>query len=269
MSEYFMSQQLQGKIAVVTGGGRGIGRAIAMRFAAAGARVIIGTRTESAGLDVLAEIRAAGGAAELIVCDIGFKQEAIALIERAAAIYGGLDILVHNAGVFPYAPLQSLSEEDLDRSINVNLKACFWLAQAALPLLAKAAGGGRILVTSSVSGNHANAPGLTHYSATKAGVTGFVRNLALDLAQLNITVNAVEPGFILTERNREPAIADMVNATIAQIPMRRGGDPLDVANLMAFLASGEASYITGQSIVVDGGLTLGTASSIGAQLENS
>jgi 3-oxoacyl-[acyl-carrier protein] reductase len=116
-----------------------------------------------------------------------------------------------------------------------------------------------------VSGNHANAPGLTHYSASKAGVTGFVRNLALDLAPQNITVNAVEPGFILTERNLEPAMADMTRATVAQIPMRRGGEPADVANLMLFLASKEASYITGQSIVVDGGLTLGTISSIGAQ----
>jgi 3-oxoacyl-[acyl-carrier protein] reductase len=268
MSEQLSSRQLQGRVAVVTGGGRGIGRAIALRFAEAGARVVIGTRTESAGRAVLEEIHATGGSAELVVCDIGFKSEAVALIEQAEKLFGGIDILVHNAGVFPYAPLQSLSDEDLDRSVDVNLKACFWLARAALPLLRKSAAG-RILVTSSVSGNHANAPGLTHYSATKAGVTGFVRNLALDLAPLGITVNAVEPGFILTERNRDPAIADMVDATIAQIPMRRGGDPADIANLMAFLASSEAAYITGQSIVVDGGLTLGTASSIGAQLENS
>lgn len=264
-----MSEQLKGRVAVVTGAGRGIGRAIARRFAEAGARVVIGTRTENSGREAVEEIHAAGGSAELVVCDIGFREQAVALVEQAAQRCGGLDILVHNAGVFPYAPLQSLSEDDLDRSINVNLKACFWLAQAALPFLRESATGGRILVTSSVSGNHANAPGLTHYSATKAGVTGFVRNLALDLAPLNITVNAVEPGFILTERNRDPAIAAMVNATIASIPMRRGGDPVDVANLMVFLASREAAYITGQSIVVDGGLTLGTASSIGAQLENS
>jgi 3-oxoacyl-[acyl-carrier protein] reductase len=262
-----MSGKLHGKIAVVTGGGRGIGRAIAKRFAAAGARVIIGTRTAAAGQGVVDEINKAGGEAHLIACDIGFKEQAVDLIKQTEARYGAIDILVHNAGVFPYTSFQQLTEEDLDRTLNVNLKACFWLAQAALASLTKAAGGGRILVTSSVSGNHANAPGLTHYSATKAGVTGFVRNLALDLAPLKITVNAIEPGFILTERNLEPEMAAMVEATVAQIPMRRGGDPLDVANLMVFLASDEAAYITGQSIVVDGGLTLGTVSTIGAQTD--
>ncbi len=260
-----MSGQLDGKVAVVTGGGRGIGKAIAKRFAQAGARVVIGTRTEHSGNEVVTQIRAAGGEAHLVVCDIGFKQAAVDLVQQTLALCGGLDILVHNAGVFPYASFEDLTDDDLDRSINVNLKACFWLAQAAQAALTKSAGGGRILITSSVSGNHANAPGLTHYSATKAGVTGFVRNLALDLAPANITVNAVEPGFILTERNLEPAFADMVQATVSQIPMRRGGDPIDIANLMLFLASGDASYITGQSIVVDGGLTLGTVSSIKAQ----
>jgi 3-oxoacyl-[acyl-carrier protein] reductase len=259
-----MPGKLDGKIAVVTGAGRGIGRAIARRFAAAGARVAIGTRTAASGRETVELIHSEGGRAHLVTCDVGIKREAVELIRQAEALYGGIDILVHNAGVFPMAQLQDLSDEDLDYSVNVNLKACFWLAQAALPALTRAAGG-RILITSSVSGNHANAPGLTHYSATKAGVTGFVRNLALDLAPAQITVNAVEPGFILTERNLEPAMADMVRATVGQIPMRRGGDPMDVANLMAFLASAEAAYITGQSIVVDGGLTLGTVSTIGSR----
>jgi len=144
MSGHFMSKQLQDKVAVVTGSGRGIGRAIAKRFADAGARVIIGTRTESAGLETLTEIRSAGGTAELVVCDIGFKEQAVDLIQQTEARYGGIDILVHNAGVFPYTSFQQLSDEDLDRTLNVNLKACFWLAQAALSSLTKAAGGGRI-----------------------------------------------------------------------------------------------------------------------------
>jgi 3-oxoacyl-[acyl-carrier protein] reductase len=258
-----MQRRLEGRVAVVTGAGIGIGRAIARRFAGEGAHVVVGTRTAADGEETVALIRTAGGRAELIRCDVGVREQATQLIRQTEQAHGRLDILVHNAGIFPMASLQDLVDADLDAVIDVNLKACFWLARAALDSLKKAAGGGRILVTSSVSGNHANAPGLTHYSAAKAGVTGFVRNLALDLAPWQITVNAVEPGFIVTERKQRPEMSAMVEATVAQIPMRRGGDPMDVAHLMAFLASAEAAYITGQSIVVDGGLTLGTVSSIG------
>lgn len=258
-----MPGKLDGKVAVVTGAGLGIGRAIARRFAAEGAHVVIGTRTSGDGEDTVSMIRGAGGQAELITCDVGSREQAVQLIRDTERTHGRLDILVHNAGIFPMASLEELDDEQLDAVFDVNLKACFWLARAALGSLKSAAGGGRILITSSVSGNHANAPGLTHYSAAKAGVTGFVRNLALDLAPLQITVNAVEPGFVITERKLQPEMAEMVAATVQQIPMRRGGDPMDIAHLMLFLASPEAAYITGQSIVVDGGLTLGTVSSIG------
>ena len=224
--------------------------------------MVVGTRGAADGEETVAIIRAAGGSAELVVCDVGDRSQAVDLVRRAEASLRRLDILVHNAGVFPWAALEDLQDEDLDNVIDVNLKACFWLAREALPALKRAPGGGRILVTSSVSGNHANAPGLVHYSASKAGVTGFVRNLALDLAPSGITVNAVEPGFIVTERKRLPEARAMVDATVGMIPMRRGGEPADIAALMAFLASSEAGYITGQSIVVDGGLTLGTLSSI-------
>lgn len=257
-----MAGRLQGRRAVVTGGGLGIGRAIARLFAAQGAHVVIGTRTAADGEETVRQIHGAGGSAELIICDIGYREQADVLIHEAAERLGGLDILVHNAGIFPYAAFNELSDDELDRSVDVNLKACFWLARAALPSLL-AAEHPRILITSSVSGNHANAAGLTHYSAAKAGVTGFVRNLALELAPRQITVNAVEPGFILTERNLAPDRTAMVDATVGQIPMRRGGDPMDVAHVMLFLASPEAAYVTGQSIVVDGGLTLGTVPGLG------
>ncbi len=256
-----MSARLKGRIAVVTGSGLGIGRAIALRLAADGARVVVATRTASDGETTCAMIRDAGGEAHLHLCDLSDKDQAQNLIAATAERFGGLDIVCHNAAAFPYAPFKDLTDDALDLCVDVNLKACFWLARAAYPHLQKSAAP-RILVTSSVSGNHANAPGLTHYSATKAGVTGFVRNLGLELAPQGITVNAVEPGFILTERMRAPEKAAMVAETIVQIPARRGGAPSDVANLMAFLASDEAAYITGQSIVVDGGLTLGTVSSI-------
>ena len=261
-----MSEPLRGRIAVVTGAGLGIGRAIARCFAAAGAEVVVATRTAADGEETVAQILEAGGRARLSLCDVGVREQAVALVQRTEADCGGLDILVHNAGLFPIASLRDLEDDQLDAVIDVNLKACFWLARAALPALGRSAAG-RVLITSSVSGNHANAPGLTHYSAAKAGVTGFVRNLALDLAPEGITVNAVEPGFIMTERKNAPEFADMVRSTVAQIPMRRAGDPMDVAHLMVFLASKEASYITGQSIVVDGGLTLGTLSTLGDRSE--
>ncbi len=257
-----MTGSLDGKVAVVTGGGLGIGRAIAKRFGREGARVVIGTRGATDGQSAVAEIRAAGGEAKLVVCDLGIKADAVGLIKKTLDLYGRLDIIVHNAAVFPFRSFEDLTDQDLDDTFNVNLKACFWLVQAGLPALRAAQGGGRVLITSSVSGNHANAPGLTHYSASKAGVTGFVRNLALDLAGDGITVNAVEPGFILTERNAAPERETMVRGVATQIPMRRCGTPDEVANVMRFLASSEAAYVTGQSIVVDGGLTLGTASSI-------
>jgi 3-oxoacyl-[acyl-carrier protein] reductase len=251
--------RLKGRKAVVTGAGLGIGRAIARLFAEEGATVVIGTRTHSDGEETLRQILDSGGDADLVTCDIGYREQAHALIQKAIGRLGGLDILVHNAGFFPYATFNQLDDETIDRSVNVNLKACFWLARAALPALLQAHDP-RVLVTSSVSGNHANAVGLTHYSATKAGVTGFVRNLALELAPQQITVNAVEPGFVLTERSSAIENASMVDAAVQQIPMGRGGDPMDIARTMLFLASSEAAYITGQSIVVDGGLTLGAAS---------
>ncbi len=257
-----MTQKLTDRVAIVTGAGLGIGRAIAKQLALAGATVVVATRTASDGEDTVAAITAAGGKAQLICCDIGYHDQVDALVAKTLERFGQLDIVLHNAGYFPFCGIEDLSDEELDRILSVNLKACFWLTQAALPSLKKS-GNPRILITSSVSGNHANAPGLTHYSSAKAGVTGFVRNLALDLAPYGISVNAVEPGFIKTERNSVPEMKEMVDATAAQIPMRRAGDPMDVAHLMNFLASPEAAYITGQSIVVDGGLTLGTVSSIG------
>lgn len=258
-----MNAPLRELTAIVTGAGLGIGRAIAQRLAADGATVVVATRTASDGEETVKRIRSAGGTAALICCDVGFHEQVDALVARTLEMFGTVDIVVHNAGYFPYCGVEQLSDAELDRILNVNLKACFWLTQAALPSL-RQSGNPRILITSSVSGNHANAPGLTHYSSAKAGVTGFVRNMALELAAEGITVNAVEPGFIQTERNSIPAMTQMVNATAAAIPMKRAGNPMDIAHLMAFLASAQAAYITGQSIVVDGGLTLGTADSIGS-----
>jgi len=254
--------RLAGRVALVTGAGQGIGRGIARAFAAEGARVVIGTRSAGPGEETVAAIRDTGGEADLVTVDVASRGGCDALVAAAVARHGGLDILLHNAAAFPFASIDGLDDEALDATLTLNVKSCFWLAQAALPHLRRSRAP-RILITSSVSGNHATAPGLTHYSASKSAVTGFVRNLALELAGEGITVNAVEPGFILTERNRVPEMAALVANTVRQIPMRRAGQPADIAGAMLFLASDDAAYVTGQSIVVDGGLTLGVPGDFG------
>jgi 3-oxoacyl-[acyl-carrier protein] reductase len=251
-----MTGRLEGRVAVVTGAGLGIGRAIAVKFAAEGAKVVVGTRTAADGESCVAEIRKAGGEATLVAADVGTRAECARLVDAAVETYGGLDVLVHNAAYCPSVRIEDLTDADLDRTLDVNLKACFWLTQAALPALKASKKGGRILITSSISGNHAAARGLVHYSASKAGVTGFVRNLALEISRSRITVNAVEPGMIMTEKLSAPEMAPIFAAMAPRVPLGRLGQGADIAAAMAFLASDEAGYITGQSLLIDGGIAL-------------
>lgn len=246
---------LQGKVALVTGGGRGIGAAIAQVFAEAGAAVLIANRTGSAGEAVAAALRARGFAAQAMACDIGRRDEAERAVAEAVRVFGALDIVVHNAAVNPWAAIDAMTDEQLEHTLAVNLKACFWLTQAAVPHL-RARGGGRLLVTSSVTGPRVAMPGSAHYAASKAGVNGFIRTAALEYAREGITVNGVEPGYIAKQGGSllsDPAKA----ARIARhIPAGELGRPEDIAYAMRFLASPAARYITGQTIVVDGGSTL-------------
>lgn len=246
---------LQDKVALVTGGGRGIGAAIAQVFAEAGASVLIANRTGSAGEAAAAGLRARGLRAQAIACDIGRRDEAERAVAETVRAFGALDIVVHNAAVNPWAAIDAMTDEQLEQVLAVNLKACFWLAQAALPSL-RARGGGRLLVTSSVTGPRVAMPGSAHYAASKAGVNGFIRTAALEYARDGVTVNGVEPGYIAKQGGSllsDPAKA----ARIARhIPVGELGRPEDIAYTMRFLASPAARYITGQTIVVDGGSTL-------------
>lgn len=250
--------RLDGRVALVTGGGRGIGAAIAQVLARAGAQVLIANRTAEAGEAVAAGIRAEGGQAQALGCDIGQQSQAQLAVSETLRHFGALDILVHNAAINPWARLGELTEADLQQTLTLNLKACFWLTQAALPALRHAGqgAGGRVLITSSVTGPRVAMPGSAAYAASKAGVNGFIRSAALELAGEGITVNGVEPGYIAKQGGS--LLSDPLKAArIARhIPAGALGRPEDIAYAMCFLASPAARYITGQTLVVDGGSTL-------------
>lgn len=250
-----MSGNLQGKVAIVTGAGQGIGEGIAKIFAGAGAKVVVATRTRENGQQTVDDIIAAGGDALLIQADVGQRKEIERIVTGTVEHYGQLDIAIHNAAIFPMYSVEELSDADLDATLSVNLKAAFWLTQAALPHLRRQQGG-RLIFTSSVTGPSVAMPLTAHYAASKAGLNGFIKTAALELARENITVNGVEPGYILTQAMSLLADEEELKEMASMIPKGYLGKPEDIAHTMLFLASEEASYITGQTIVVDGGSTL-------------
>lgn len=241
------------KVALVSGAGRGIGREIALELAKAGCTVICVSRNESSCGSVAEEIRACGGKAESFafdVSDFGQVKEKCAEILKK---YGAVDILVNNAGITRDNLLMRMSDEEWNAVISTNLSSCFYLSRN----LVRAMMGkrwGRIINISSVSGIAGNA-GQANYSAAKAGIIGFTKTLARELAARNITANAVAPGFIETDMTAKLP-ENIMEAAKAAIPLKRFGKPDDIARVCAFLASEEASYITGQVISVNGGLVI-------------
>lgn len=244
--------RLDGRVALVTGAGRGLGRAIAQVFARAGATAAIVTRGEDAGAATRQAIINEGGLASLTPADLGTSQACETAVARVAAEHGRIDILLHNAGIFPQVLIEELSDAQLDEVLAVNLKSAFWLTRAALPHLRKAPAP-RILLTSSVTGPRVALPRLAHYAASKSGLNGFIRAAAMEFAAEGITVNGVEPGLIATEAVEALGDADTVRQMARAIPLGRLGDPDDVAYAMLYLASDQAAFVTGQTIVVDGG----------------
>lgn len=249
-----MAISISGKTAIVTGAGKGIGRGIAEIFAADGAKVLVVCRSEFDGNAVVEAIRAKGGIAAYFSGDVRVRAAAKEMVECAIKTFGHLDILCLNAGVYPTAMIEDMEESLWDNTLDTNLKSVYFALQAAIPVF-KNQKTGRVLVTSSITGTRVGFPGMSAYSASKGGVNGFIKTAALELQPYNVTVNGVEPGMTLTEGASglgEDYLRDVCNS----IPAGRLGSVKDIANTFLFLASDEANYITGQTIVVDGGAIL-------------
>lgn len=240
---------LHHRTALVTGGAKGIGKGIVATLREAGAQVLVADIDRAAGERTAAEL-----GARFVELDVRSQADCAAAVDAAVQQYGRLDILCSNTGIFPNAPLETMTEADWDATHNVNLKGMFFIVQAALKVMHKQQHG-RVVLTSSITGPVTGFPGWAHYGASKAGQLGFMRSAALEYARFGITINAVMPGNILTEglqAQGETYLAQMR----AAIPTHTLGTPRDIGTAVCFLASDEAAYITGQTLIVDGGQVL-------------
>ncbi|WP_158805387.1 MULTISPECIES: 3-oxoacyl-ACP reductase FabG [unclassified Acidisoma] len=249
-----MFAPLSGRSVIVTGAGRGIGRGIALRFGIVGCRILLVSRTAAEIERVAAEISSVGGTAETLAADLSTEGGAAAMAAAAMEHFGGVDILCANAGIFPSATLDVMTAADFDTVINANLRSTFLSVSACLPAL-KAKAKGRIVLTSSITGPVTGYSGWSHYGASKAGQLGFMRTAAIELAPFGITVNAVMPGNIMTEGMEAMGVEYIANMA-ASIPLKHLGTVKDIANAALFFASDEAGYVTGQTLIVDGGQVL-------------
>ncbi|HET6621778.1 MAG TPA: 3-oxoacyl-ACP reductase FabG [Dongiaceae bacterium] len=249
-----LTSSLTGKSVIVTGGSKGIGKGIARVFAGHGAKVLIVARHLKEAEATAQEFAKAGGTAGAFAGDVTKLSDMQAMAKAAADRHGGIDVLCANAGIFPQAKIEDMSPETWDEVMDTNLKGTFLAIKACLPELKKS-GQGRVVITSSITGPVTGYPGWTHYGATKAGQLGFMRTAGIELAKYGITVNAVMPGNIVTE-GLAGLGEEYQRSMAASVPLKRLGAVEDIGHAAAFFASREAAYITGQTIIVDGGQIL-------------
>lgn len=250
------------KVAIVTGGANGIGRGISRRLAEAGASVVVADLDADTSVELTADLTQAGYTAHPFAADVSQEEQVAGLFRYATSKLGGVDILVNNAGIFPAAPLRELTSALFDRVLAVNLRGLYLCTKYAAEAMIEQGRGGRIVNVTSIDALHPSMVGLAHYDASKHGAWGFTKNVALELAQYGITVNAIAPGGIETPGVTAMTAAgggdmeDAMGAFEQMIPLGRMGVPDDIGKVALFLASGLADYVTGAQFVVDGGRLL-------------
>jgi 3-oxoacyl-[acyl-carrier protein] reductase len=249
-----MGGRLDGKTAIVIGAAQGIGAGIAEVLAEQGARMVVADRNANVG-EATAERLSRHSPSIFVKADVSSKADNLAIVDAALERFGRVDILCQNAGIFPMHLIDEIDEAEWDQVLAVNLKGAFLAFQACFAPM-KRQRYGRVIFTASITGPRVSVPGHGHYSASKAGIVGFIRAAAIEGAPFNITVNGVEPGNILTEGIKRDRSPEFVEAMRRSIPLGRLGTPRDVAYACLYLASDEASFITGTTIVVDGGQIL-------------
>jgi NAD(P)-dependent dehydrogenase (short-subunit alcohol dehydrogenase family) len=254
-----MYEDLKGKVAIVTGARRGMGRTHALKLAEQGCKVVVSDISEEDCQKVVDEIKEKGGEAIAVKCDVTKKEEIDEMIKRTIEEFGKIDILVNNAGIAQFKPFLELTEEEWDRTLDINLKGYFLCAQACAKKMVEQKSGVIINIASVAMGQvGVGFPNLVHYCASKGGIVGMTEAMALELAPFGIRVNAISPGVIETPMidpiKKDP---NQEKAVLARVPLRRVGKPEEVSNLVVFLASDASSYMTGADVVIDGGWLAG------------